>query len=529
MQDRVKRRLAAILAADVVGYSRLMELDEIGTLSALKARRRDILTPLVAKHDGRVVKVMGDGLLVEFASAVNAVQCAIDLQQSFAEANLSLPDARRIVLRIGINLGDVIVEGTDLYGDGVNIAARLEGLAEPGDIWVSASVYDQVKGKLDARFDDLGLKALKNIAEPVHVYRVRTMPMLATGGEDTASRLPLPSKPSIAVLPFTNMSGEAEQDVFTDGLTEDLITDLSRNAGLFVIARHSTFAYKGKVARRAADRPRSRRPLRPGRQRASRRRTRAHQRPADRCDRRRSSLGGPLRPEPRRHLRGSGRGHRQDRRGAGRPADRAAGAQPSEEHGGLRSLRAGTDTAACHWAGSSGSCTRMHRCFCGSAIAIDPDYAEAMRWLAFNLWSSWSNGIDPEDPNRTSSLELAERAAALDPNDAASHWILGMCWPMSGDGQESDAEFASRVRTRPEPCRCDDHVGGAGRAMAGRPCGSARSDPEGTFRLNPASGRLVLSGYWDSHTMLRGSTRPPSTTLRTDATYRTGSRRILGG
>jgi class 3 adenylate cyclase len=246
MEDRVKRRLAAILAIDVVGYSRLMEIDEVGTLAMLKARRRDIVAPLVASHDGRVAKVMGDGLLVEFASAVNAVQCVIDLQESFAEANLSLPEARRILLRVGINLGDVIVEGGDLYGDGVNVAARLESLAGPGEIWISASVYDQVKRKLEASFDDLGPKALKNIAEPVHVYRARAVPVPAAKAQDAGRTLPLPSKPSIAVLPFTNISGEADQDVFTDGLSEDIINDLSRNTGLFVIARHSTFVYKGE-------------------------------------------------------------------------------------------------------------------------------------------------------------------------------------------------------------------------------------------------------------------------------------------
>ena len=172
-EQRVKRRLAAILAADVVGYSRLMEMDEAGTLATLKARRQGLLTPLLEKHLGRLVKVMGDGLLIEFASAVDAVHFALDLQHGTAEANALLPGDRHIRLRIGINLGDVIIEGSDLYGDGVNVAARLESLGEPGDILVSGSVFDQVKRKVEAGYDDLGPKELKNIAEPVRAYRVR--------------------------------------------------------------------------------------------------------------------------------------------------------------------------------------------------------------------------------------------------------------------------------------------------------------------------------------------------------------------
>ena len=186
-EKRAQRRLAAILAADVVGYSRLMEQDEAGTLSALKARRKDVLAPVVAQHNGRVVKLMGDGVLVEFGSAVDAVQCAVELQKGFTGANQGVPEARQIALRIGINLGDVIVEGNYLFGDGVNVAARLEGLAEPGGIYVSASVHEQVSGKLELAFDDLGERTLKNIARPVHAFRVRL---------DGAPRTPARSKPA---------------------------------------------------------------------------------------------------------------------------------------------------------------------------------------------------------------------------------------------------------------------------------------------------------------------------------------------
>lgn len=237
------RRLAAILATDVVGYSRLMEKDEVGTLAALKSRRRDQLEPLVARHKGRIFKLTGDGVLVEFASAVNAVQCAIDFQAAMAAANADIPDETRIVVRIGIHLGDVMVEGSDLYGDGVNIAARLEALADPGGICVSEDAYRQVRNKLDCAFDDLGRQNLKNIAEPVQVYRIGPL------RPDVRSALPLPDKPSIAVLPFTNMSGDPEQEYFSDGITEDIITALSLFRSLFVIARNSSFSYKGKSAK----------------------------------------------------------------------------------------------------------------------------------------------------------------------------------------------------------------------------------------------------------------------------------------
>ena len=243
-EKRTQRRLAAILAADVVGYSRLMEQDEAGTLAALKTRRNAVLVPLVAQHNGRVVKVMGDGVLVEFGSAVDAAQCAVELQKGFSGANQGVAVASCIVLRIGINLGDVIIEGSDIYGDGVNIAARLEGLAEPGGIYVSASVYDQIAGKLELSFEDLGEHTLKNIAKPVRIYRAGTG---GTREHAAPPTLAFPDKPSIAVLPFENMSGDPEQEYFADGIVEDIITALSRFNALFVIARNSSFTYKGRA------------------------------------------------------------------------------------------------------------------------------------------------------------------------------------------------------------------------------------------------------------------------------------------
>jgi TolB-like protein/class 3 adenylate cyclase/tetratricopeptide (TPR) repeat protein len=238
----MQRRLAAILIADVVGYSRLVEADEAGTLATLKERRRSVLDPTIRSHGGRVVKFMGDGVLVEFASAVNAVAAAAELQSRMAEANTGLPQDRRIDLRIGINLGDVIGDGDDILGEGVNIAARLEALAEPGGICISAKVHDEVRGKVLAAFDDLGEQQVKNIARPIRAFRHRPD---AGPGLPVRPVLSLPDTPSIAVLPFENMSGDPEQDYFADGMVEEIITALSRMRWLFVIARNSSFTYKG--------------------------------------------------------------------------------------------------------------------------------------------------------------------------------------------------------------------------------------------------------------------------------------------
>ncbi len=249
-EDRVQRRLTTILAADVVGYSRLMEQDEAGTMALLRARRHEVLMPAVARQGGRVFKVMGDGVLIEFTSVVNAVECAIDLQKAMQAQNADLPAHQHILLRIGINLGDVMVEGSDLYGDGVNLAARLESLAEPGGICVSGDVYRQVRSKLQMQFQDLGEQKVKNIVGPVHAYRVHADdagPAKAETPEIQRSALTLPNKPSIAVLPFVNMSNDPEQEYFADGMVEDIITALSRFNQLFVIARNSSFTYKGRA------------------------------------------------------------------------------------------------------------------------------------------------------------------------------------------------------------------------------------------------------------------------------------------
>lgn len=295
-EERVRRRLAAILAADMVGYSRLMGEDETRTLTALKEIRAGLIDPTIAEHRGRIVKLMGDGTLVEFASVVDAVDCAVSIQRGIAERKTDIPDSKRITFRIGVNLGDVIIEDDDIFGDGVNVAARLEGLSEPGGVCISGTVFDQVKGKLDLTFDDLGPQEIKNIAEPVRAYRVRqdtgvglgkpaqrkrrvvattgvaVAAALIVGGlytwiersrptqvdeatlSDTVDADPsdkrasaLPDKPSVAVLAFQNMSDDKNQEYFADGMAEDIITDLSKLSSLFVTARNSSFQYKGRA------------------------------------------------------------------------------------------------------------------------------------------------------------------------------------------------------------------------------------------------------------------------------------------
>jgi TolB-like protein/cytochrome c-type biogenesis protein CcmH/NrfG len=239
----MERRLTTILAADVVGYSRMMGADEAGTLAALKAYRKDIIDPNVAQYNGRIVKLMGDGALMEFTSVVNAVGFAVDVQKAVRARNADIEPDKRVVYRIGINIGDIIVDGDDIYGDGVNIAARLEGLAEPGGVFISHSVADQIAGKFDTPLEDLGDHEMKNITHPVHVFR-----MLFDGvkpGRFSPETIPLADKPSIAVLPFNNMSGNPEQEYLSDGITEDIITALSKLRWFLVIARNSTFVYKG--------------------------------------------------------------------------------------------------------------------------------------------------------------------------------------------------------------------------------------------------------------------------------------------
>ena len=313
-QARVERRLAAILAADVAGFSRLIEADEEGTLRRLKALRGEIIDPKIAHHKGRIVKTTGDGLLVEFGSVVDALRCAAEMQAAMVQSNAPIPPDRRIEFRIGIHQGDIVVDDGDIFGDGVNVAARLEGLAEPGSICVSARVQEDAAGRLDLAFEDLGEQVLKNISRPARVYRVlpaspHPNPPRRAGegsapdarvGAAEAPGLPLRAKPSIAVLPFANMSGDPEQEYFVDGMVEEIITALSRIRWLFVLARNSSFTYKGQ----AVDVQQVGREL--GVRYVLEGSVRKGGRATDRCSHRRASMGRPVRRFDGRCVRASG-------------------------------------------------------------------------------------------------------------------------------------------------------------------------------------------------------------------------------
>ena len=252
MPDRVDRRLAAVFAGDIVAYSRLMEADEEGTLRQLKACRRELVDPKISEHRGRIVKTTGDGILVEFGSAVDAARCAAEIQRGMAEKNVGVPQNSRIEFRIGIHVGDIIIDENDIFGDGVNIAARLEGIAEAGGVCISDDTHRQIRGKVDYEFDFLGAQTLKNISEPMRAWRIRIGADIIATAKSTlaavsAPVLALPDKPSIAALPFQNMSGDPEQEYFADGVVEDIITALCHFRNLFVIARNSSFTYKGRA------------------------------------------------------------------------------------------------------------------------------------------------------------------------------------------------------------------------------------------------------------------------------------------
>ena len=290
------RRLTAILAADVAGYSRLMGADEEGTHDRLKAHHRELVEPKISEHHGRIVKTTGDGMLAGFPSVVDAVRCAAEVQRAMIDREGGIPDDRRIRFRMGINLGDVIVDGDDIFGDGVNVAARLEALAEPGGICISRTVRDHIRDKLAYAFEDLGEQSVKNIARPVRVYALRP---------DAIAELPTPSLPSappisqsvvvprlsIVVLPFTNLDNDPDQQYFVDGITEDLTTDLSRIADMFVISRNTAFTYQGKRGRYEADRPRVGGAVCVGRQRPTIGQQSPRQHPTDRCRDRCASVG----------------------------------------------------------------------------------------------------------------------------------------------------------------------------------------------------------------------------------------------
>jgi TolB-like protein/Tfp pilus assembly protein PilF len=453
-----------------------VEADEAVTLAVLKQRRVEILEPTVRTHDGRIVKLMGDGVLLEFASAVNALNSALELQAKFTEANMGLPENRRIILRIGINLGDVIGEGSDIYGDGVNIAARLEALAEPGGIVVSATVHDHVTGKLALSFDDLGERTLKNIQKPVRIYRA--VQKIHEALESDPSNAP--GRASIAVLPFTNMSSDAEQEFFADGLSEDLITDLSKVSGLFVIARHSTFAYKGKLIDvRQVGRELGVSYVVEGSVRRSALRVRITVQLinardgshiwADRFDRDLAEFFA-LQDEV-----------------VGKIVDALATALPltrppqKRRAPNLEAYDLFVRGRAQSMQSPEGN--RLARPLLERACNLDPDFAESQAWLAMNLLFGWMYCY--QEDSREKVLAFAQRAVALDPNNADAHVVLGYVLIFNGAGDLEGGREQFEIALKLNQNHADAWIFLADlEVLEGRPEDAVR-DGRQAFRLNP--------------------------------------------
>ena len=488
----MERRLAAILAADVVGYSRLMGRDEAGTLARLEGLKAEILDPLIAQHRGRVVKLMGDGFLVEFASVVDALACALAWQDAVEVRASQVSEDRALRFRIGVNLGDVMVKGNDVYGDGVNVAARLEGMAEPGSVLVSRTVFDHAKGKVNAVFKDLGERELKNIAEPVRVFRV-SMESQATGApalattapksrrrpviavilvllvvaasatlwqrpweprEEPASiermAFPLPDKPSIAVLPFTNLSDDPSQEYFVDGMTEDLITDLSRISGLFVIARNSSFSYKGRQVRvrqvaeelgvryvlegsvrRAGDEVRINAQLIDA--------TTGGHLWAERYDRKLDNIFAVQNTITERivqalelHLTETEQEHRDD------------GPQTTSVQAYDLVLKARTLMTRFDHKAAAEARDLLQR-----AVEIDPAYTEAFGLLGFYYFDEWRVWGRKRDQNLSRALELATTAVRLSPADPAPHVLLALVYQWRREFDAANVEADTAIALEP--------------------------------------------------------------------------------
>jgi TolB-like protein len=478
----MERKLAAILAVDVVGYSALMEADEAGTFDRLRAGRRELFEPEIEKHHGRIFKLMGDGLLAEFGSVVDAVECAVTLQRGMAERNASVPEGKRIEVRIGINLGEVIVEGEDRYGEGVNVAARLQQLADPGGICVSSKVLREVEKKLAFSFEPMGEQRMKNIAEPIACYRVslRPPPPPAEPVRSSPTLPGLPNRAAIAVLPFTNMSSDPEQEYFVDGLAEDLITDLSKVPGLFVISRHSSFAYRGKsVDIRSVAKDLGVRFVVEGSVRRAAARVRINVQLidaedgthvwADRFDRELadffvlqdevvsrvvSALSGVL------------------------PAARPVARQRTANLEAYDLFVRGRVLV-----NQSAEGNRAARPLLERSIELDPGFADAHAWLAMRHLGGWVYWGEAAEPHRSLALAAAQRAVSLDPENAGAHAILGDVLIFEGKPDAGAAELELALQINPN--HADAWVFLAEAKMYGGNAVEGIDHAQKAFRLNP--------------------------------------------
>ncbi len=475
-----QRKLAVILAADVAGYSRLMERDEEDTHERLQALLRDVVRPVVGIHRGRIFKTAGDGFLTEFASAIEAVRCAVDLQRATAERNKDVAQDRRLVFRMGINLGDVLADQEDMFGDGVNVAARLEAMAEPGGVLISHSVHEHVNRKLPMHFVDQGECLLKNIARPIRVFRVDWGPTRGREDGEPDAEPTLPQMASIAVLPFATLSNDAEQEYFADGLAEDLITDLSKVGGLLVIARHSSFAYRDRsMDLRTIARELGVRYLIEGSVRRAAARVRINAQLIDASNA--SCLWG----------------ERLDRDLAdifalqdevvGKVINALAHVLPSAKPLPRRRV---TDLGAYDLfvrgralATQSLRETRAARQLLARAIEIDPNFAGAHAWLAMSHHFDALYYGEPVDEHRAAARTAAEKAVEIDPENADAHIVLGYLRAYEGEFEAGVVEFEQGLRLNPNHSAGWAHLADL-RVFEGR-AKEAVECAENSFRLNP--------------------------------------------
>jgi len=504
----LQRRLVAIVVADVVGYSRLMEADEVATLDNLRELRTGIIEPAVMRHKGRIFKVMGDGFLIEFGSAVEAVAAALEMQRATAAVEAS--EDRRLLLRIGVNLGDVIDEGSDVLGDGVNVAARLERQAAPGGICISAGVHGEIVGEIGERFFDAGERYLKNLTRPVHVWH---------WPDALPSILPLPENPSIAVLPFTNMSGNEADEPFVDGLTEDLITDLSRTAGLFVIARNSVYGYKGKaVDVRLVAQELGVRYVLEGSARRAMGRVRINAQLVD-------TLGGQHLWAERFDRTVEDVFELQDEVNAkivealvGRLTIPTPRNRPKNFEAYELCVRARLLTE------ESPQTEREAYMLLQRAVKLEPSYAEALGLLAYNRWLAWTHFGEPEDPNRKMAVTSAQKAVDLDPNDAGCRYVLGTILAYERRWEESEAAFAKALEL--DPNHADTWAAMSDMSVLDGRIADGLAQIEKALRLNPYPACWYLCHLGQAQYAARDY-EAATATLRRKDTYRTNSRKFL--